>query len=398
MVEGMRRHKNLGLFLCLASVIVLIVALQAFPKKAQAEDSMAPAAPTGLTAVPGDREVRLDWSDNTEPDFSYYAVRRSSTTTDTNNTAQWTRLTGNHTISEVVDGSLVNGTPYNYYVTAVDTSGNVSARSSVVSATPTVPAPTPTPTPEPTPEPTPTPIPDGMVIFGGNFESDDLSSLVKAVRVQGSTGSHAFSTEQARTGTRSLKITLNAANGKTSRYQLVMNTPDGQPGQDRYYGVSFYLGSDWNLAQVTNNADYFISALLGFRYTATSANGPGNNLNGNIVNSVPTFETYTNLTGGVDDNRCNTGRADCLRLGEMIKGQWIDFVFRVKWSLGSDGVREVWRNGVKLGTYNGRTTLYSSPFEHRIGFYEGGKVNHKRTLYVDNYRIGTSYAAVDPSQ
>jgi hypothetical protein len=82
----------------------------------------------------------------------------------------------------------------------------------------------------------------------------------------------------------------------------------------------------------------------------------------------------------------------------VFQGQWMDFVYHIKWSTGSTGFREEWRDGVKMGRYDGPTLGTLSPFEHRIGIYEGTAVNHTRTLYVDNHRVGTSYAAVDPSR
>jgi hypothetical protein len=33
-----------------------------------------------------------------------------------------------------------------------------------------------------------------------------------------------------------------------------------------------------------------------------------------------------------------------------------------------------------------------------MGLYQGTQVDHPRTLYWDNHRVGTSYRAVDPSR
>lgn len=42
------------------------------------QQSIIPAAPAHLTAVPGEGIIVLDWDDNTEPDFSHYVVYRST--------------------------------------------------------------------------------------------------------------------------------------------------------------------------------------------------------------------------------------------------------------------------------------------------------------------------------
>ncbi len=93
-------------------------------------DTTAPAAPTGLTASAGDASVALDWADNTETDLAGYEVRRA--TTAGGPYAAVARVSG----SAYTDTGLTNDTTYHYVVVAVDSSGNVSQRSSETSATP----------------------------------------------------------------------------------------------------------------------------------------------------------------------------------------------------------------------------------------------------------------------
>lgn len=91
-----------------------------------------PAAPTGLSATPGDAQVALDWDDNTETDLDGYNVYRSETPG-----GPYTKLNGALvTASDYLDLAVVNGTTYYYVVTAVDQASNESAYSTDVSATP----------------------------------------------------------------------------------------------------------------------------------------------------------------------------------------------------------------------------------------------------------------------
>jgi N-acetylneuraminic acid mutarotase len=97
-------------------------------------DTTPPAPPAGVTATPGDGQVRIDWSANTEPDLAGYNVFRStslpvSTSGTPLNGA--TKLSG----TTYLDSGVANGTTYHYVVQAVDQSGNKAA-SSAVSATP----------------------------------------------------------------------------------------------------------------------------------------------------------------------------------------------------------------------------------------------------------------------
>ena len=93
-------------------------------------DLTPPAAPSLLTAMPGNKVVVLDWADNSEPDLAGYRVYRR-------NGGSWT-LVGSPVASSFTDTGLVNGTAYTYRVTAVDAASppNESAPSSEVTATP----------------------------------------------------------------------------------------------------------------------------------------------------------------------------------------------------------------------------------------------------------------------
>jgi hypothetical protein len=96
-----------------------------------------PGPPTGLVVLDPATGGALDlsWSANIETDLVGYLVYRS---TDPAAPKPWTRLNGAPAITTAYgDTGLTNGTSYSYYVTALSQSGDESAPSSVVSATPT---------------------------------------------------------------------------------------------------------------------------------------------------------------------------------------------------------------------------------------------------------------------
>ena len=102
-------------------------------------DLIPPAAPTGLAATAGNAQVGLTWNANGESDLAGYNVYRSTTSpvSTTNTPVNGATLV---TSPGYNDTSVTNGIPYYYVVTAVDTSGNRSAASNEVSATPTGPS------------------------------------------------------------------------------------------------------------------------------------------------------------------------------------------------------------------------------------------------------------------
>jgi hypothetical protein len=112
-----------------------------------------PAAPTGLSADPGNNRVELNWNDNGESDLAGYRVFRAS------GGGAPAQIHQGPT-SSFVDTGAGNGTPYTYTVKAYDDAGHESAASAAVQATPRAPVvTTPTPTPEPTSTATPQPTP-----------------------------------------------------------------------------------------------------------------------------------------------------------------------------------------------------------------------------------------------
>ncbi|MBN1765308.1 MAG: carbohydrate binding domain-containing protein, partial [Sedimentisphaerales bacterium] len=105
------------------------------------DDTTAPGAPAGLSAMAGDGIVSLNWDDNSEGDLAGYNVYRSTTSG-----SGYSQVNGSLLASSAyADNSVTNDITYYYVVTAVDTSANESADSSEVSATPAIDPPTVTP-------------------------------------------------------------------------------------------------------------------------------------------------------------------------------------------------------------------------------------------------------------
>ncbi|NIP54879.1 MAG: hypothetical protein GWN94_05485, partial [Phycisphaerae bacterium] len=92
-------------------------------------DTVAPAAPAGLSAKACGSQVYLDWDDNTEPDIAGYNIYRS-----TSSGGGYVRIVANLTTSAYSDGDVDNGITYYYVVTAEDLNGNESGYSDEVSA------------------------------------------------------------------------------------------------------------------------------------------------------------------------------------------------------------------------------------------------------------------------
>jgi hypothetical protein len=97
-----------------------------------ATSTTAPSTVDNVSATGGIQYVIIEWTSNSETDLSSYNVYRN-TTNDSGTAILISNIKGNY----LVDGNLVGGTEYFYWVKAVNTSGLVSTDfSTVASATP----------------------------------------------------------------------------------------------------------------------------------------------------------------------------------------------------------------------------------------------------------------------
>ncbi|MCH7528893.1 MAG: T9SS type A sorting domain-containing protein [Candidatus Marinimicrobia bacterium] len=98
------------------------------------DDLTPPAAPTSLAATPGDGQITLTWSPNTEADLSHYRVYQGAGA-NFDTTGALAAQVDKSASSALISG-LSNGTTYFYRITAVDSAGNVSGTSAEVSEMP----------------------------------------------------------------------------------------------------------------------------------------------------------------------------------------------------------------------------------------------------------------------
>ncbi|MHA7060153.1 RICIN domain-containing protein [Aquimarina sp. M1] len=87
-----------------------------------------PSNPTGLSAIAGDKEIRLTW--NTTANASSYVVRRA-----TSSNGPYTTIASNVTGTLYTDNGLTNGSTYYYRIRARNAAGT-SGNSNTVNATP----------------------------------------------------------------------------------------------------------------------------------------------------------------------------------------------------------------------------------------------------------------------
>ncbi|MCK5225906.1 MAG: discoidin domain-containing protein, partial [Planctomycetes bacterium] len=99
---------------------------------ARLDDGLTPSAPTGLSGVFTNKMVFLDWKDNSESDFHFYDIYRSS-----RKDAGFIKLNSEPVKeSKYKDETVAGGIEYYYYVKAVDFVGNESPGSEKIHGVP----------------------------------------------------------------------------------------------------------------------------------------------------------------------------------------------------------------------------------------------------------------------
>ncbi|GEM81969.1 Ig-like domain-containing protein [Meiothermus hypogaeus] len=93
-----------------------------------------PEKPTGLVAIPGDRQVVLNWNANTEPDLKGYNVYWGTASGALTNVEYVPKPATSKTVT-----GLTNGTTYYFALDAEDTGGLKSARTDEVATAPVAP-------------------------------------------------------------------------------------------------------------------------------------------------------------------------------------------------------------------------------------------------------------------
>ena len=92
-------------------------------------EGVLPAIPSGVIATPGDEQIRLDWTANTDQDLASYKIYGGTSSNPT--TLLATITTGTETYTQT---GLTNGSIYYYRIAAMDNIGNISSTTGDVSA------------------------------------------------------------------------------------------------------------------------------------------------------------------------------------------------------------------------------------------------------------------------
>lgn len=239
-----------------------------------------------------------------------------------------------------------------------------------------------------------TAVKSGTLILNGNFETGDFAGwkLDLCCKYSGEIVS-----SPTRLGNYAAKFTLNRNDPyvETGKRAELKRYGVGNMGSEYWYGFSIYIPNDWvkdtapeMVTQWHNRPDLWFGE--GWLYPPLFLLISGDKWKiGNMWDSR--IVTQKNNIAGKDD----------LWSGAYKKGEWTDWVFRIKWSHKSDGLIEAWKDGVQIINKRGPNTYNDllGPF-FKVGIYKypwksgtPTSIVDKRVLYFDEVRVGNASAS-----
>ncbi|QMU27659.1 polysaccharide lyase [Adhaeribacter radiodurans] len=159
---------------------------------------------------------------------------------------------------------------------------------------------------------------------------------------------------------------------------------------NRWYGTSLYLPSDsWESDYNAEGWD-IISQWHAVEDAGEDARLPPLSLTvakGRLSFVINWATEATNTNGSVSGKKV-------FDLGPVEKDKWLDMVYHINFSHESDGVLEVWKNGVKVVDYKGPNCYNDQVYPYfKAGIYKRRWYDvTKRVLYIDEVRTGNSDA------
>lgn len=217
-------------------------------------------------------------------------------------------------------------------------------------------------------------------------------------------------TERTRTpdSERALKIVLAPGQQREQPQSRFTWVPDDRGTVDHWYGFSFFYDDDWNLggglAREVSGSYWHNPAAFRMDGDNGSLNFSGdmdlNNADGRPYEKFTTPHLVLRRNTVQNRNGLYTDGAglDKIDLGPIVTNQWMDIVCHIRWSTtATNALRECWRDGTYMGARTTRNAVNAVTHRLRVGQYQTTEIKHARTTYMDNVRVGTSYAAVDPS-
>ena len=134
-------------------------------------------------------------------------------------------------------------------------------------------------------------------------------------------------------------------------------TSDGYEGKEHWWAHSILFPTDYVDPPESTSASWNFGAVADFHNTTNGAGQANFQITAMPATAIaPDRPTGLNFQINYGDQTSPT-QAN-FPIGPVIRNQWYNFVYHVKWSSGTDGFFDAWVNGVQMMSYRG-PTLYA---------------------------------------
>jgi hypothetical protein len=234
------------------------------------------------------------------------------------------------------------------------------------------------------------------LLFGSSFES---GAVIDGHDWNYSGNKPDVTGQQKRAGRYALKSYLHRYHSDTNyRTELRARAPSPIKGQDTWYGFSIYLPAPYT-------PDWIDDILAQWHAIPDPGEKHGNPPLALVVKDGKWV--LRSVWNPIQPTVKSRQKAASFQLGPQDTNKWTDWVFRIRWSYGNDGVLQVWKNGKQVlnrigpNCFNDRKMpffkmgIYKSKWRSRVGDVI------ERTVYHDEVRIagkGANYSTVAPGR
>lgn len=208
--------------------------------------------------------------------------------------------------------------------------------------------------------------------------------------------------EQAKVAGRATLVTVNGVNavnlhtepgdndvagsGSNERNDLSTSqaTTDGYEGQTHWWAHSILFPNDYVDPPESTSSSWNWGALGGFHNT-TNGSGQGNLTLMAMPATAISPDRPTGLSFKVAWGTQTSPQEATYPIGPVVRNQWYNFVYHVKWTSGSDGFFDAWVNGVQKMSYRGPTLypgqgVYLKLGNYHTPFNQPSSVVHARVI------------------
>ena len=158
--------------------------------------------------------------------------------------------------------------------------------------------------------------------------------------------------------------------------------PGVQPGADVYTGFALYLPNGFPYVP-----NHYANNIVEWHATGGMDQAPIHFLLDGYQSGAFTLDLHTAPTGYSPIR---------WKFGDLATGRWVNFVFRVKWASDNNGIVEGWMDGEKKFSYTGRTWGSGVSAVYPMAGYYRANHNANAVMYIDAFKVGTSYSSVAP--